>query len=431
MGEQPNANQDPACPYTPDNDPLIVIAGRLEPLTATSQSALPLGLLLDLAIETWPEAKTWLRENGRADCILDMQSRIDAMRKEPQDAFANFRAMEEARLLILDMEGEARSIWRAREAKQQAAAAPRPGPTDQTQVSMTTLKKPIPQAIPVPLPKTAPELLAYIHNQVNAILGYTREFKSLPAGMTPDLFLGFRRDVVVGMRESIGHGLLELERTGYAVPDRWREWLPRPADQGQTMMSSQPCYLWPLANYDDVCRLEVQVELAIKALAGGGFSPPKNSPTAETVRKFDAFLCHASEDKTAVVIPFAEAMEQEGLNPWFDKGEIAWGDNLAQKIQEGLSKSKFVVVFLSNDFLRGKHWTDAELNAAISIEIGGRPFVLPILLGITHRELHGKYPLVSAKVYKEIPDYDVTRPVPQECLKNLIAELRQLICRVC
>ena len=154
--------------------------------------------------------------------------------------------------------------------RQEAAARP-----DQRQVSMTTPKKPIPQAIPVPLPQTVPELLAYIHNHVNAILGETRAFKFLPAGMTPEQYLGLRRNVIVVECKVIADGLLELERTGFAVSDHWREWLPRPEVQGQTRMSSQPVYLWPLANYDDVCRLEVQVELAIKALTDGGLPPSR------------------------------------------------------------------------------------------------------------------------------------------------------------
>ena len=149
---------------------------------------------------------------------------------------------------------------------------------------MTIPKKPIPQAIPATLPQTAPELLAYIHNHVNAILGETRAFKFLPAGMTPEQYLGLRRDVIFVERKVIADGLLELERTGFAVSDHWREWLPRPADQGQTRMSSQLCYLWPLANYDDVYRFEVQVELAIKALTDGGL-PPKPPHAATSAKR--------------------------------------------------------------------------------------------------------------------------------------------------
>jgi len=95
-------------------DPLTIIAGRLEPITAHAPTPaadrLSLGLAMDLALEDWPDAKTFLRECGRADAIADLQARIDTMNAQPKDKPANFAAMEAARLLILDLKREAASI---------------------------------------------------------------------------------------------------------------------------------------------------------------------------------------------------------------------------------------------------------------------------------------------------------------------------------
>jgi len=148
---------------------------------------------------------------------------------------------------------------------------------------------------------------------------------------------------------------------------------------------------------------------------------------AEPTKEHDAFLCHASDDKGAVVRPFADLMREHGLKAWLDEREIKWGHNLAKKIQEGLARSRFVVVFLSSAFLSKKGWTDKELNTALSMDDGEHPLVLPVVLGITHEELESKYPLVSAKKYHKIPDYDPAKQVPPGELNKLLDELKNMI----
>ena len=58
----------------------------------------------------------------------------------------------------------------------------------------------------------------------------------------------------------------------------------------------------------------------------------------------DIFICHAGEDKDAVVRPMVEAFTQAGISCWYDEAEIQWGDSVTQKVNEGLSSSRYVVV---------------------------------------------------------------------------------------
>jgi len=143
----------------------------------------------------------------------------------------------------------------------------------------------------------------------------------------------------------------------------------------------------------------------------------------ESTNEFDAFLCHASEDKDGIVAPFAKAMDKAGLKPWCDSAQIKWGDNLVAKVQEGLSRSRYVLLFLSNAFL-GKPWPKIELNTAMSMEIGGRTLVLPVLLGLTHEELKAQYPMVSAKLYHEVPGYYPAKPIDEASLADLLRKLK-------
>ena len=129
------------------------------------------------------------------------------------------------------------------------------------------------------------------------------------------------------------------------------------------------------------------------------------------------FLSHVGEDKEAIVRPFAEALERERISYWLDEAEILWGENLIAKINEGLATSDFVVCFISNKFLERK-WPKAELDAAMSEEIGGgKNRVLPVLLA-DKEACFAQYPLLRTKLSKEW--------VPGK-IEELIAELKRVI----
>jgi len=115
----------------------------------------------------------------------------------------------------------------------------------------------------------------------------------------------------------------------------------------------------------------------------------------------DVFICHASEDKTTVVRPLTKALTEQGISCWLDEAEIKWGDSITKKVNEGLSKSPFVVVVLSQAFL-SKNWPERELNAALNIEASsGEVKVLPLIFGDkkTQRDIFTRYPLLNDKSY--------------------------------
>ncbi len=141
-------------------------------------------------------------------------------------------------------------------------------------------------------------------------------------------------------------------------------------------------------------------------------------------KQFDAFLCHASEDKEYAVVPFERAISEAGLKGWLDRAEVVWGDNLVRKVQQGLTKSRYVVAFLSAAFL-GKGWPENELNTALSMEIGGGAVVLPVVLGLTHEELARNYPIVAAKLYIGVPEYRQGTPLQQADITRLVKELQR------
>ncbi len=75
------------------------------------------------------------------------------------------------------------------------------------------------------------------------------------------------------------------------------------------------------------------------------------------------------------------AFEEEGIKCWVDEGEIKWGDSITQKVNDGLKISRFVIVVLSDAFIK-KNWPKRELYAALNLEASsGKVKVLPLLVG--------------------------------------------------
>lgn len=137
---------------------------------------------------------------------------------------------------------------------------------------------------------------------------------------------------------------------------------------------------------------------------------------SEDEKRLDVFLAHASPDKDQFVKPFAEALSTAGISYWLDEAEITWGDSITSKINDGLEKCKYVVLFLSDEFVDRK-WTNAELQSALNRQnTHGAKVVLPLILG-DRDKLMTQYPLLS----------DLQSPHWEQGIDNIIEDLKRLL----
>jgi hypothetical protein len=97
--------------------------------------------------------------------------------------------------------------------------------------------------------------------------------------------------------------------------------------------------------------------------------------------QYDAFICHASEDKDSLVRPLAKALVANGCRIWFDEMTLRIGDSLRRKIEEGLSSSRYGIVVLSPDFLH-KEWPQFELDGLLAREMADS---VKVILPIWHK----------------------------------------------
>ena len=101
---------------------------------------------------------------------------------------------------------------------------------------------------------------------------------------------------------------------------------------------------------------------------------------------YDAFICHASEDKEEFARPFNDALIKRELSIFFDEMTIEWGDQLIEKIEFGISCCKYGVIILSPNFF--KNWPLAELDAFFERQKEEKKkIILPLFHKITVDEI--------------------------------------------
>jgi len=74
--------------------------------------------------------------------------------------------------------------------------------------------------------------------------------------------------------------------------------------------------------------------------------------------QYDLFLSHSAKDKD-VVRPVAERLRADGLHVWFDEWEIKPGDSIPAKVEEGLERSRVLVLCMSANAF-GSDWAHLE-----------------------------------------------------------------------
>lgn len=123
---------------------------------------------------------------------------------------------------------------------------------------------------------------------------------------------------------------------------------------------------------------------------------PANFYDRQSEPEYDVFISHAWEDKANFVDELATELRKAGFKVWYDTDRIKWGDSMRQKIDEGLSHSKFGIVVLSPNYIApGKYWTKAELDALFSLESINGKMLLPIWHNLTKQDVMNFSPTIA------------------------------------
>lgn len=113
---------------------------------------------------------------------------------------------------------------------------------------------------------------------------------------------------------------------------------------------------------------------------------------------YDVFICHASEDKDALVRPVAQKLREHRVEVWYDEFALRPGDSLRRAIDKGLASSRLGVVVLSPSFF-AKSWPHWELDGLVQRELAATdPVIIPVWHGVTHADILSYSPPLADKV---------------------------------
>lgn len=97
--------------------------------------------------------------------------------------------------------------------------------------------------------------------------------------------------------------------------------------------------------------------------------PEEDEDLEQQRHPISVFLSHSSADKE-IILKAIDAFKEANISYWVDHEQIKFGDSIVAKIEEGLQKSKYVVVCLSEN-LRTSGWCRAEYGAILYREFSG------------------------------------------------------------
>ena len=125
----------------------------------------------------------------------------------------------------------------------------------------------------------------------------------------------------------------------------------------------------------------------------------------EDIARYDVFVCHASADKLSYVDELKQSLEKLKIKIFYDRDTIEWGDEWKSKILEGVSKSEFAVIVISENFF-GREWAEKELNELLKSQNStGQKVILPILHKITRAQLQERYPAIADIQFRDSSEY--------------------------
>ena len=138
--------------------------------------------------------------------------------------------------------------------------------------------------------------------------------------------------------------------------------------------------------------------------------------------EYDVFISHASEDKEDFVDEFVAELRKAGVKVWYDTSQIAWGDSLRKRIDDGLTKSRFGIAILSPNYIAdGKYWTKEELDGIFQMESINGKTLLPIWHNLTKKQVINFSPIVANR--KAMSTATMTAyEIAQELVKLITAD---------
>lgn len=152
-----------------------------------------------------------------------------------------------------------------------------------------------------------------------------------------------------------------------------------------------------------------QIELQVKLdeLA----SDIKESVNQKEIIDYDVFLSHSSLDKEEYVTELSDKLEEKGLSVFEDVKVFKIGQSQTDMMNFGILNSRFVVVFLSVNFIESG-WSEYEFKSFLNREINEKKIIiLPIWHNVAVEEVKNYNPYLVDKYALNTSKYSLDQIV--------------------
>lgn len=87
----------------------------------------------------------------------------------------------------------------------------------------------------------------------------------------------------------------------------------------------------------------------------------------ETQRPLKVFLCHTSQDKSAVRSLYKRLNTEGWIDPWLDEEKLLPGEDWEVEIRKAVREADAIVVFISNHSKTKEGFVQKEIRFALDI----------------------------------------------------------------
>jgi len=125
---------------------------------------------------------------------------------------------------------------------------------------------------------------------------------------------------------------------------------------------------------------QVLVKIKVEGVTCLGWEIVEKIALEPTEEEWDVFISYSYKD-SAIIQEIVADLKKQGIRYWLDTEQLQPGDNISQKIEKGLKRSKSVMPCLSDNQLKSG-WSRAEYTAILNKLIRGssEQKVIPLIL---------------------------------------------------
>lgn len=150
----------------------------------------------------------------------------------------------------------------------------------------------------------------------------------------------------------------------------------------------------------------------------------ERSVEKKQIIEYDLFLSHSSLDKEKYVSELSDNLESKGLEVFEDVKVFKIGDSQTEMMNMGILNSRFVVVFLSHNFIKSG-WSDYEFKSFLNREINEkRIIILPIWHNVSYEDVRDYSPYLVDKFALDTGKYSIDEIV--ESISQVVEDSKQI-----